>query len=140
METKKLGIENLKITLLFLIVLGNSLGKMFEDGKFSYVELALFMPLIGDIAKFFKSLSESVKEILDIDADEKNELVSFFVLKFDLKNDETELLVEKLFATIMSITLAILNIRSLFAKKEDKLEMTGLSVSIAEYQNLRVAG
>lgn len=101
---EKIGIENLKKALLVVINLGESVDKaLADDGTVDLLEgigIASKAVKIWKVAKDFLVLKE---EFLDIDEDEKAELVTYFSDELDLENDVTEVIIEKAFALLINL-------------------------------------
>ena len=100
----EIGIENLKEALSVFINLGESVDKaLADDGNVDLLEgigIASKAVKIWGVAKDFPIIKE---EYLDIDPDEKAELIAYFEEELDLENDATELIVEKAFELLISV-------------------------------------
>ena len=95
--TEKLGIDNLKKALIAAINLAKKIEKNYtDDGKISFVEvLGIGASSFGDILRVIKSGSEIKAEFINLDDNEKDELIQFVKDEFDLENDKIENIVEK---------------------------------------------
>lgn len=91
----KKGIAKIKILLVFVITLGESFAKKMEDKKISLVEgFGLAMDL-RPLPSIIRDRKEIAAEFLDLDPDEKKELIELVALELDLPNDEVELKIEQ---------------------------------------------
>lgn len=100
-----LGIENLKKTLIAAINLAERIDKNYaDDGKISFIEvLGIGAASFGDILRVIKNGSEIKKEFLDLDDNEKAELIQLVKDELDLNNDKVEGIVEKALEFLVSL-------------------------------------
>ncbi len=107
--TEKLGIENLKIGIVAVINLGERIEKgLNDDGKITFAEsLGIGTASFPDFIKVVKNGRKIKDEFLDLDADEKIELVNFVKSELDLINDKVEEIIEKALDVIVSLDTMI---------------------------------
>lgn len=105
------GIENLKKSIKFGIDLATQIEESGKDGftwkdSFSFLDELLQVP--GLIAN-----GNAIKdEFKDLDAVEKQDLVDYFSVEFDLDNDKTEAIVE----AALDLVLQVLTLLTLIKK------------------------
>ncbi len=101
--SKTLGIENLKEAVLFGAQLGNGFEKALEDGKISFGEgFGLTLKMLKGF-NVVEDREEILREFVDMDLAEKQELERFVADQLDLKNDHTEEIVEKSLTAVIGI-------------------------------------
>ncbi len=93
----KLGIENLKNAVVAAINLAEKVEKNYsDDGKLSFAEaLGIGASSFGDILKVIRSGNQIKQEFLDLDSEEKAELIELVNSELDLENDKLELIIER---------------------------------------------
>ena len=93
----KLGIENLKKAVIAAINLAEKIEKNYsDDGKISFVEaLGIGASSFGDVLKVIRSGKQIKAEFLDLDSEEKTELINLVHNELDLENDKLEIIIEK---------------------------------------------
>ena len=97
------GIDETKDVLDFILSLASSIGKSMEDGKFGYHDLGCLFSSLRKAPAAIVGVSEVAGEISDLDKTEKEELIRFFINKFDIPNDQFEVVFEEGFAAAISI-------------------------------------
>lgn len=106
------GFEKTTAALTVLINAANKVdAALSDDGKISLTEgIGIAMTGIG-LVSLFKNLGEIAGEIKNITPDSLSALVELFKTKFDLKNDEAELMVEQSLEVLARLIVVV------FAKK-----------------------
>lgn len=93
---EKLGIENVKLLTVAVSSLGESLEKIFSDGKVDWTDTAhlgsLFAPLMSMSNIDLKAIFPEMK---DLDSQEMDELNILFKDNFDIQDDDLEANLEK---------------------------------------------
>ena len=98
------GIESIKDALGTVIKVGTTVEDALEDKKINFFEaISIAKNSIGlwGVVKDFSNIKE---EFLDLDDDEKDELIEFFAEELDLENDAVEIIIEKCFDFIINAT------------------------------------
>lgn len=92
-----IGIENLKIAVVAVINLGEKIEKnLADDGKISLAEaLSVGAGSFGDVIRLIKSGNAIKQEFIDLDDQERIELVDLVKEELDLNNDKVEIIIEK---------------------------------------------
>lgn len=94
--------ENLKKSIKAVLSLIKLAEVSLEDGKINIVEgarLAVGSFQLWQAVKDYKKLYEEYKGLTD---EQKTELIEWFGVEFDLKNDDVEFVIEQVFAALMS--------------------------------------
>lgn len=94
-EEQKYGVAETKEMLKFLVLLGMAVDKSLEDKKLDLADAPNLLPAMLAAGPAFSNVSLVPKELGELDAAEKQELVEYFAKEFDLKDDKIEMLVEK---------------------------------------------
>lgn len=95
MSNKVLGIKETTEVLNFGFDLLEAIIKSLEDKKFSIVtDAPRFVPVIFSAAKAFSGIELVKEELKDITEEEQQELITELKKRFDLKNDNVEILIE----------------------------------------------
>lgn len=115
MSEEKMGIEELKEVLKFVIEFGEAADKALLDKKFEISELALLMGPFMLIGPAFEGLDKVGGEIKDLDEAELVELKLFVETELDLANDKVEEIIEK----ALAIGVQLYGFIKLFAKAPD---------------------
>jgi len=98
------GIESIKDALKTVIKVGTTVEDALEDKKVNFFEaIAIAKNSIGlwGVVKDFPNIKA---EFLDLDGDEKQELIEYFADELDLDNDQVEEIIEKCFDFIINAT------------------------------------
>lgn len=120
METEKLGIDNLKVAIVAAITLAEKIENKLEDGKITIIEaLNIGTSSFGSIIKVIKSGTKIRDEFLDLDSNEKEELIALIELELDFDNDNLEVIVENAIAFLLSLEGLIRSINDLRTKEEE---------------------
>jgi len=106
------GFEKTTSALSVLITAANKVdAAISDDGKISLTEgIGIAMTGIG-LINIFKNIGEIAGELKNITPDALTALIELFKTKFDLKNDEAELMVEQGLEVLARLVLVV------FAKK-----------------------
>ena len=110
---EKLGIENLKVALLAAINLSEKIeSKYADDGKITLSEaLSVGAGSFGDVLKVIRSGNQIKAEFIDLDEQEKQELVDLVYQELDLENDKIELIVKKAIEFLVALDELIKSIK-----------------------------
>jgi len=109
-----MGIKETKEALKFVIELGNGLGKSIEDGKFSLGDAVNFLPAAKAFPAAFSGIGKVSAEFLDLDEEERLDLVTFVKDELDIEQDKAEEIAEQAF----SLMLNLFSFIQLFLSKE----------------------
>lgn len=104
---KKLGIDTLKQGLKATIELANKIIECAADGKINLWEK---LALLGQSSAFIETVTNAgdIKaEFMDLDVNERAELVSFVRTEFDFDNARIEAIVEESFNTVIALDALI---------------------------------
>jgi len=107
------NINHLKTLLLFVFSLGDVTAQVLEDGKFEWQEGLSYIPPLTQLPNIVQSLPELPKELADLEASEREELIVFVKEKFDLENDALEQLIEAAFEFLVDTYGHILVLKEL---------------------------
>lgn len=88
----KLGIDNLKIVLSFLLFVSYQLAELTK--KFSFNAAVQLAFQIAENMNIITQGKAALKELRDLDVPESQEVADFIGLKFDLVDDSIELRIE----------------------------------------------
>ena len=89
-----MGIDELKDVVAFGAELGNAIGKSLEDGKITLTDAVNFVPALTSMPAALSGFGDVKKELDDLDAQEKEQLISYFQSKFDIPQEKTEAFIE----------------------------------------------
>jgi len=90
-----------------------------DDGKISLSEgIGIAMTSIG-LVSVFKNIGDIAIELKGITQESLNELIAFFKEKFDLKNDEAELMVEQSLEVLLRLALVVFGKKAIAVAKPD---------------------
>lgn len=92
---EKLGVENLKVLVKFVVDLGESVDKAMEDKKINIMDLPLVMPLLAQVDDVAGAAKLVMPEAKDLDAEEMKVLVAFAKDELSLKEEKVEAVIEK---------------------------------------------
>lgn len=115
---KKLGIESIKIIILFGLSLGNELGKALEDKKLSIGEAFGFIDDLNDIDDVIEAVKKAPAEFLDLDSEEKAEIQSIVKVEFDIEDDKVEDAIEESFGFTLDTFRYVNRMRKIFTPKK----------------------
>jgi len=92
---EQLGVEKLKEVFKGLIDFGETLNEKGADGKLTWIEiLTSSISLVPEIFNRIKN-GEAIKaELLDLDMEERDELVDYLADELELDNERTEAQIE----------------------------------------------
>ena len=97
------GIDALKNAIGSTIKIAKTADLALEDGKVSIMEGVKLAMAGFSFWNAVKNVAQLKAEYLDLDEAEKAELIAYFAQEFDLKNDDTELLIEQVFAGLLQL-------------------------------------
>ena len=90
-----MGIEETKDVIEFVAKLGNGIGESVEDGRWTLSDATNFIPAATKVFSAIEGIEKVDNELLDLDEEEKVELVDFIIEQFDIVQDEAEKIVEE---------------------------------------------
>lgn len=108
----KLGIQETKEMLGFILGLGNALGESLEDGELSITDLPAFVSPLLNAGAAFTGASEIPKELIDLDDAERVELIAYAKETLDIPENCIEDVIECGFDTLAQIHLLVQKIRA----------------------------
>lgn len=107
MDTKKAGIDGIVTVMDTILDVGMDIAKAMDDKKLSLPEtIALSKHIPGAIGAV-KAAPDLPAELLDLDNEEREQIIAHFAEKFDLPNDEVEKRVERLFRVAVNLSVEI---------------------------------
>ena len=116
------GVTNFLKCADLVIEGGNIVGTALEDKTFSAADLGLFFNLIDELTALngidWKAIP---KEITDFDAEDLGKIKTHFNAKFNIPQDNTEEIIEKVAAIVISLSeigIDIYNLVQSFKKEE----------------------
>lgn len=110
-EVVKFGIEETLEVLDAGISLGNAVDTaLADDGKVTWTEYGLFLPVITKLPKAISGIADVPKELTDLDESEQEQVKQFIADKLDLGNDAAEAKIEAVFAGVMELFVTVLNL------------------------------
>ena len=89
------NLKELRELLAFAFELQDALRKMMEDKRITLVDVRHFIPLIFLIKPALEDMGNPLDRLKQLTAEEKLELVSYAKSRFDLSNEQLELLVQE---------------------------------------------
>lgn len=96
------GTKETKEMLSLVIAIGNGIGKSLGDGRLSISDLKNFIGVLDVSKDAVKGASKIPRELADLDAKEKAELIQFVKVKFDIPQDRIEQVVESALAAAIN--------------------------------------
>jgi len=97
-----MGNTKLRDLLLSVILLGMRFDEIYKDKKISIREIIGSIDEVKDAVEAFKDFKEAVMQYRALDEEGKVALITFFRVKLEIGNDQTEKLIEKGFAWLVS--------------------------------------
>lgn len=88
------GIDKVKKVLDVVIGISNDTGKALEDGKFEGKEALAYLDDLMKIPNIVSDLPALKEQFKDIDASEREELIEYAKVQFDIPQDRIEAIVE----------------------------------------------
>ena len=98
-----MGIETLKKTIEAGANLVKALDKSLDDGKVTWFEVIGMIGELKDMKVIISQRKDISDEWKDLDSGEKIELETYFQEKFDLRDDQKEIFVEKCFNAVLAL-------------------------------------
>lgn len=106
--SNKLTITNLKKFIIASVALSNGFAEALEDGKIGVSDLFILKDIVAALKDFSGvNFKELLPEMNDLTENEKDELVSFFKLNFDIENDDREAVIESCFEVVLEAISAV---------------------------------
>lgn len=119
MDNEKLGIDETKHLINFIISLGIAVERALADGKIRFDDMAHFMGAFMSAGEAFKDIKKMPAELKDLDNEELEHLQNYVRERFDLENDRIEALVESAIGLGIQIYQLVMEIRNIIkARKE----------------------
>jgi len=103
MENEKLNIVELKEALKTIVDISVTIDKDLEDNKLSLMEKIDIAIKSIKLISVIKNIKVIWAQYKDLDDEEKAELITYFKEKFDLRNDLTEEIIERIFEAIINL-------------------------------------
>jgi len=98
-----LGIKETKELIKFITDLGEGFSLATEDSEWSIGDIYHFLPAAKSAFAGISGADDVVKELLDLDAAEREELQQYVIDEFDIDNEEAEAYVER--ATTLALDM-----------------------------------
>ena len=102
--SEKIGIEQSLEVLTAVANLSTVIDTSLADGKISPIEWAKIGVAGFGFAKGIAKAKQLKAEFIDYDEDEKTELITRFAEKFNLRNDEAEVVIEQIFSALLVLS------------------------------------
>jgi hypothetical protein len=90
-----MGIEETKDVIEFVAKLGNGIAESVADGKWSFTDVTNFIPSATKVFSAIEGIDKVDDELLDLDEEEKAELIEFVIEQFDIPQDNAEKIIEE---------------------------------------------
>lgn len=90
----KIGIKETKELLTWIWDLTDAIEKSAADGKVDWIDIPNFIPVAQSSVGAFAGIQKVGAELLDLDSQEQAQLMDFSRARFDLSDDQLELLIE----------------------------------------------
>ena len=101
---KKFGITLILASLMAVVRLTKKVDGALEDKHISPMEWGEIGIAAFQFGWTFTKIKEMKEEFNDMDAEERTELIQKFAAELELRNEDAEQLVEKIFAVLISLT------------------------------------
>jgi len=108
----KLGTKETKEMLLFLLGLGNALGRSLEDGKITIGDLTNLASPILDSAEAFAGSNEIPAELADLDFEEREDLLKYAKETFSVPQACCEDIIESAFDVFAEVYALVQKIKA----------------------------
>ena len=95
MAEEKLGVENLSKVLVTTVHLFNKIDEVTQDGYQVLADSIALLPNLVDVVGVVKNGKMAYAEFLDLDDEEKVEVLAIVQKEFDLNDDVLEVIIEK---------------------------------------------
>ncbi len=102
-ETANIGIQETKELLEFGFNLQEAITKSLSDGKINLLDVPKFLGVIKTAGSAFSGINKIKAELADIAVSEKQELIEFARERFDLPNNQLEILIEDTLEEVLNI-------------------------------------
>lgn len=107
-EQNLYGIDSIKSVLKFFIKSAMSYQEANEDGKVTKMEWLMMAPgMVTNLISAIINVKDSITEWKDLIDAEREDLVVWMKNEYDVEDEKTERVVEKIFTAIMSIDSVI---------------------------------
>lgn len=107
-----LGIETIKQAAKVAIKFGQKLDDALEDNKVTWGEaLGMLFGVAPDALAMVPQIGQIKQEYLDLDNQEREELVDYVVEELDLESDRAEEIAEAAFDALVSLEALVTTIR-----------------------------
>lgn len=98
---KQIGIQETKELLDFGFKLQEGIISAMEDNKASLLDIPAFVPAIMSAPKAFANVHQVLAELKDLNSDERTELLEFARERFDLPDNDLEIIIEDTLEVIL---------------------------------------
>lgn len=109
---EKVGIENLKKLVKFVVLLGNAIDKSTRDGL-SFADAGYFIPALMEAPKAFENISAVSIEVKDLDAEELEELKALIGQELSLEDKDLDVVVKQALSVLVDVKGLYLAIKGL---------------------------
>ena len=111
-----LGVENLKKVLGALVAVAVKVDEVTQDGFQVLADSLALVPSVFDVVMLIKSGKDAWAEFQDLDETEKAEVLAFMKEKFDIEDEELEVVVEEAFDVIAVVADFVVDVRNALKK------------------------
>jgi hypothetical protein len=111
MAEVKLGVDNLKKVLVAVLHLANKIDSITQDGFQPVSDLVALVPNLVDGVSIIKNGKDALAEFKELDVLEKQEVLDFVKVEFDLADDVLEDVVESALGVIKSVSELVVKIK-----------------------------
>ena len=101
---KKLGIDKILASLLAAVHIANTVDESLEDQRITPVEWGQISLTGFQFAWTLVKIKEIRAQFLDLDQEEKDQLITALAAELDLTNEKAEILVEKIFMILLQLS------------------------------------
>lgn len=121
-QQKKLGIENLKKTITFLVLVFLFLEAIIKKSANKFVLFTRGIGLMSDVPDAYEAVKQAPEEIMELDGKEKVELHKHISAQFDVDDSRAAKITEQVLIGIIGVMNVASNIR-LIIEGKDELEL-----------------
>jgi hypothetical protein len=110
-----LGTTNLKKVLLFAIKLSEKVDEVTVDG-FQWSDAVALFPNLVEAIGVVKSAKDAYAEFLDLDEEEKDDVLAYVRDEFDIADDKLEDVVETALLVVSNVAELIVKVKAALKK------------------------
>ena len=100
-ENGKLGVENIKKVMAFVLILGVKVDEVAEDGHVGLFEMLGFVPTVAQVGEVYKAVPDAFNEYKDLDSEEQAEIESWLVSEHNTDPGEVAEVVENVLLSLV---------------------------------------